>query len=134
MVQLAETHGIEFRPRIRAGWGTRLPIQHTFTLGGEDGFAGYRITELRGSQELFGSLLIRRPLTCIVKARLEGMVGSIGEGDGFLTRRPNSSFGAVKAGFRIGVEASTPLGPIRAEQGFSGDGHRALLVRFGYWF
>ena len=69
-----------------------------------------------------------------IGARLEGMVGSIGEGDGFLTRRPNSYFGAVKAGFRIGVEASTPLGPIRAEQGFSGDGHRALLVRFGYWF
>ena len=131
---LVETHGIEFRPRIRAGWGTRLPIQHTFTLGGEDGFAGYRITELRGSQELFGSLLIRRPLTSIVKARLEGMVGSIGEGDGFLTRRPDSYFGAVMAGFRIGVEASTPLGPIRAEEGFSGDGHRALLVRFGYWF
>jgi predicted acylesterase/phospholipase RssA len=134
MSRVIEINGVEIRPRVRAGWGNRLPIQHTFTLGGEDGFAGYRITELRGAQELFGSILFRRRLNNIVKARLEGMVGSIGDGNGFLTKRTDSYFGAVKAGFRIGVEAGTPLGPIRAEEGFSGDGHRALLVRFGYWF
>jgi predicted acylesterase/phospholipase RssA len=134
MSRMMEIEGIEIRPRIRAGWGSRLPIQHTFTLGGDDGFAGYRITELRGSQELFGSILFRRRLNGIVKARLEGMVGSIGDGSGFLSRRPDTYFGAVKAGFRVGVEAATPLGPIRAEEGFSGDGRRALLVRFGYWF
>jgi hypothetical protein len=126
--------GLEIRSRMRVGWGNHLPIQHTFTLGGEDGFAGYRITELRGSQEVFGSLLLRHKLNGIVKARLEGMVGSIGDGDGFLMKRTDTYFGAVKAGLRIGVEAATPLGPIRAEEGFSGDGHRALLVRFGYWF
>lgn len=129
-----EIGGVEIRPRIRVGWGHHLPIQHTFTLGGEDGFPGYRITELRGSQEVFGSLLLRHRLTGIVKARLEGMVGSIGDGDGFLTQRTGTYFGAVKAGFRVGVEAATPLGPIRAEEGFSGDGHRAILIRFGYWF
>ena len=132
--RVVEISGVEIRPRVRVGWGNRLPIQHTFTLGGDDGFAGYRITELRGSQEVFGSLLLRRRLNGIVKARLEGMIGSIGDGDGFLTKRTDTYFGAVKTGFRIGVEAATPLGPIRAEEGFSGDGHRALLVRFGYWF
>jgi NTE family protein len=126
--------GVEIRPRLRAGWGNRLPIQHTFTLGGEDGFAGYRITELRGSQELFGSVLFRHRINSIVKARLEGMVGSMGDGYGFLTRRDTTYYGAVKAGFRVGVEAQTPLGPIRAEEGFSGDGRRATLIRFGYWF
>lgn len=132
--RVVEIHGVEIRSRMRAGWGTRLPIMHTFTLGGDDGFAGYRISDLRGSQELFGSLLIRHHLNNTMKVRLEGMVGSIGDGYGFLTRRPNSYYGAVKAGFRVGVEASTPLGPIRAEQGFSGDGRRAALIRFGYWF
>jgi predicted acylesterase/phospholipase RssA len=99
-----DVNGVEMRSRLRAGWGNRLPIQHTFTLGGDDGFAGYRITDLRGSQEVFGSLLLRRRLNSIVKARLEGMVGSIGDGTGFLRQQTDTYFGAVKAGFRVGVE------------------------------
>src|ERR1019366_10476231 len=79
---------IEARTRVRAGWGNRLPIAETFTLGGEDGFAGLRIGELRGSQEAFASLLLKRHFTPILSVRVEPMVGEIGHGSGVLAPQP----------------------------------------------
>jgi predicted acylesterase/phospholipase RssA len=128
--------GIEVRGRLRAGWGNRLPIQQTFTLGGSDGFAGFRIEEIRGSQEGFASVLLRRRVLPQLGIRVEGMAGAVGQGGGFLQRRQQDStyYGKIYSGVRVGVETPTPIGPVRIEEGFNNSGTRALLFRLGYWF
>ncbi|MFI5311038.1 MAG: patatin-like phospholipase family protein [Gemmatimonadales bacterium] len=129
-----ELGSVEVRARLRAGWGNRLPIAQTFTLGGDDGFAGLRIGEYRGSQEAFGSLLFKRGIASFLSLRLEPMAGAIGRGDGALRREPGTYYGEWFTGVRAGIEVDTPLGPIRAEEGFSSDGRRGALIRVGYWF
>lgn len=134
--EVARTHRLgplEVRPRVRVGWGDQLPIQHTFTLGGLDGFAGLRMQERRGTQEAYGSLLLRWPLWRRLLARVEPMVGAIGNGTGFLARR-GAEDGEVLVGVRVGVELATPVGPIRVEQGFNNLDRREALIRVGYWF
>jgi hypothetical protein len=126
--------GLEARGQLRAGWGNRLPVQHTFTLGGEDGFAGLRLGEIRGSQEGFVSLAIRRAVAPLLRLRVEGMAGAIGRGDGFLRQRDSTYYGRVYGGVRFGFETPTPIGPIRVEEGLNNAGTRALLFRLGYWF
>ena len=123
----------ELRPRLRLGWGTRLPVQHTFTLGGMDGFAGLRMLELRGDQEVFASILARWPIWRQVRARIEPMAGMIATGPGLL-RRNGPTDGLIMIGARIGVELASPIGPIRLEQGFNNQGQRQALIRVGYWF
>jgi predicted acylesterase/phospholipase RssA len=127
---------VETRFRLRAGWGNRLPLQHTFAFGGDDGFAGFRLGELRGSQELFGSVLFKQPLNGTLKLRLEAMAGAVGTGYGFLRRIETDStrYGVVNSGLRAGLELETPLGPIRLEEGINDRGRKAMLVRVGYWF
>jgi hypothetical protein len=120
--------------RLRAGWGNRLPIQETFALGGEDGFAGFRIGELRGTQEVFGSLLVRKRLTPLLHARVELMTGDVSNGYGAMRRVPGTSLGELFGGVRAGLEAATPVGPIRVEEGIANTGQRAILIRVGRWF
>ncbi len=129
----ARTERLEIRPRIRLGWGQHLPVQHTFTLGGPDGFAGLRMLELRGDQEAYGSVLFRWDLWREVKARVEPMVGVIGNGPGLFARR-GATDGEVHAGVRVGVELDSPVGPLRVEQGFNNQDRRQALIRVGYWF
>lgn len=124
---------LEVLPRIRLGWGRDLPIQHTFTLGGQEGFAGLRMLEVRGDQEAFGSLLVRWPLWRQLHGRVEPMVGVIGNGPGLFARRGTTD-GVVHAGARIGVELDSPIGPIRFEEGFNNQDRRETLVRVGFWF
>ena len=126
--------GDELRFRVRAGWGNRLPVQETFALGGTDGFAGLRIGEVRGSQEAFASVLFRHLIAPQIRVRIEGMAGAIGEGNRFLVRQDSSYFGRIYGGVRAGIEAATPIGPIRVEEGVNNAGTRALLFRVGYWF
>jgi hypothetical protein len=125
---------VEARLRLRAGWGNRLPLQHTFSLGGDDGFAGFRLGELRGSQELFGSLLFKLPVNPTIKLRLEAMAGAVGTGYGVLVPVDSTRYGMANVGVRAGVEVDTPLGPIRVEAGINGQWRRAMLIRVGYWF
>lgn len=120
--------------RLRVGWGNRLPSYQTFALGGNEGFAGYRIGEFRGTQELFGSVLLRRPINSLLRLRAEFMAGVIARGDGILNYEPGTEYGAWRGGVRAGVEAQTPIGPIRAEEGFSVTGERSTLIRVGHWF
>jgi predicted acylesterase/phospholipase RssA len=120
--------------RVRGGWGYQLPTQLLFVLGGIDGFPGYRIGEFRGSQELYASALFRRPLTNVLTLRTEFMAGAIARGSGVLRTEPGTEYGAWRGGTRIGLEAQTPIGPIRAEEGFSLSGERSTLIRVGYWF
>lgn len=129
----AHVDGMEIRPRLRAGWGTNLPIQHTFSLGGLDGFAGLRMLEMRGDQELFASILGRWTLWRQVKGRVEPMFGVIGNGHG-LFERSGATDGLIMAGVRIGVELDSPVGPLRVEQGFNNQNQRQALIRVGYWF
>lgn len=136
-LDLSATHeagSFQTRVRLRAGWGNRLPVQHMFTLGGEDGFAGFRIGEMRGTQELFGSLLLSRQVNKLFRVRAEAMAGSMGQGNGFLRREPATDFGRIFSGVRFGFEADTPIVPIRVEEGFSSTGQRAALIRVGVWF
>jgi predicted acylesterase/phospholipase RssA len=125
---------VDVTARARAGWGNRLPIQETFVLGGDDGFAGYRIGELRGTQEAFGSLLVRKRLNSLLNARLEVMSGAVADGYGILHRVPGTTAGELFGGVRAGLEAATPLGPIRVEEGIANTGQRAILIRVGRWF
>ena len=124
---------LEIRPRVRAGWGEDLPIHQTFALGGLDGFAGLRMQERRGSQEAFASLLFRHAVWGRILGRFEPMIGAIGNGTGFLERR-GAPDGEMLAGFRVGLEVGTPIGPIRVEQGFNNLNRRETLIRVGHWF
>ena len=125
--------GVELRPRLRVGWGSQLPIQHTFTLGGADGFAGLRLQEGRGDQELFVSFLARWKVWRQVKARFEPMAGIVSSGPGLLTRQ-GATDGLILIGARVGAELDSPIGPIRVEQGFNNLARRQALIRVGYWF
>ncbi len=122
------------RLRARAGWGNRLPVHHEFTLGGADGFPGLRIGEIRGSQEALAAVQLKRAIAPQLQLVAEGVAGAIGVGHGILERRDSTDFGRLFGGLRVGIESSTPIGPIRVEQGFASSGRRALLVRVGYWF
>ena len=119
---------------LSAGWGNRLPIQETFALGGDDGFAGFRIGELRGTQEAFGSFLVRKRLNAMLHLRVELMAGDVASGYGALVRVPGTTNGELFGGLRAGLEAATPVGPIRVEEGIANTGQRAILIRVGRWF
>ena len=123
--------GVDITGRLRGGWGNRLPIQQTFALGGDDGFAGFRIGELRGTQEAFTSLVIRKKLNSLLRLRIELMAGMVSEGYGVLTRVANTTEGELFGGARAGLEAETPVGPIRVEEGVANTGQRAILIRVG---
>jgi predicted acylesterase/phospholipase RssA len=125
---------IDVSARLRAGWGNRLPVQETFALGGDDGFAGFRIGELRGTQEVFGSLLVRKRLNAMLFVRVELMSGEVASGYGVLRRVPGTTSGETFGGVRAGLEATTPVGPIRVEEGIANTGQRAILIRVGRWF
>jgi predicted acylesterase/phospholipase RssA len=127
-------NGTDFTIRLRGGWGNRLPIQETFALGGDDGFAGFRIGELRGTQEAFGSVVVRKRLNSLLHARVEMMSGEVANGYGVLHRVPTTTAGELFGGVRAGLEAATPVGPIRVEEGIANTGQRALLIRVGTWF
>lgn len=115
------------RPGVRLGWGEDLPLQLGFPLGGEDGFPGLHIGERRGDREAIATLLVTHPIRGPVAARVELATGRTGTG-GLLLE------GRWLTGIRFGAGVETPLGPVRVEYGFSGDGRRAALVRIGRWF
>ena len=129
-----EAGNLSGRARVRAGWGNRLPLAQTFALGGDEGFAGLRPGEIRGSQDAFASLLFTRGITSILRLRAEPMAGMVARGPGVLRRETGTPYGQLFSGVRAGVEAATPLGPIRVEEGYNSDGSRRLLIRVGYWF
>ena len=118
---------LRLRPRLRFGWGEDLPLQSTFTLGGEDGFPGLHIGERRGDRELLVDLLVTYPLKGPFVARLELAAGRSGFGGPAFTTED------WLAGGRIGIGAETPVGPVRFEYGMSGN-RDAFFVRLGRWF
>jgi NTE family protein len=119
---------VRLRPRIRLGWGSDLPLQATFPLGGEDGFPGLHIGELRGDREVFLDVLLTYPLRGPFVGRLEAAGGRVGNGGDLF-----AGDGWV-AGARVGLGAETPVGPVRFEYGLATRGRNAFFVRLGRWF
>ncbi|MFL5402891.1 MAG: hypothetical protein ACJ8BF_08755, partial [Gemmatimonadales bacterium] len=119
---------IRVRPRVRFGWGQRLPIQATFPLGGEDGFPGIHIGERRGDREALVSLLLTYALKGPFVGRVELATGRSARGG------PLLDGDRWLAGVRAGVGAETPVGPVRFEYGVASGGRSAVFVRLGRWF
>jgi predicted acylesterase/phospholipase RssA len=119
---------VRLTSRLQLGWGSGLPLQLGFPLGGDDGFPGYHIGERRGRRVAMGSLLLVVPIKGPLLGRLELATGSTGAG--------SSPFpgGGWTAGVRAGVGAETPVGPVRFEYGVALRGRDAFLVRLGRWF
>ena len=119
---------MRLQPRIRAGWGERLPIQLELPLGGDNGFPGLHIGERRGDRELDVGLLLTCPLVGPVVARIDlaagrsARSGPLLDTDGWL------------GGGRIGLGSETPLGPVRFEYGRNTSGRGSVFVRLGRWF
>lgn len=122
------------RPRVRFGWASdSTPLQSSFPLGGDEGFPGLRLTERRGFQELLFGLSAVHPVAGPVAVRVEGMVGAVGSGAGFL-RRGASYDGEWLEGVRGGLEIRTPIGAVRLEEGVNSRGDWSGFVRTGTWF
>ncbi len=115
-------------PRVRYGWGDRLPSQLSYTLGGDEGFPGLHIGERRGNREAYASTLLTYRVLGPLLARLElaagatAMGGDIAPSDGWL------------AGARAGLGLDTPVGPIRLEYGYNSAHRGAVFIRVGHWF
>jgi hypothetical protein len=103
-------------------------LQASFPLGGDEGFPGLHIGELRGDREAMVRVLltytIRRPFV----ARAEVASGRSATGGSAL-----STAGWIFGG-RAGFGADTPVGPVRFEYGVAKDGRSAFFVRLGQWF
>jgi hypothetical protein len=119
---------LRLRPRIRFGWGERLPIQAAFPLGGENGFPGLHIGERRSNREALVGVLMTYPVLGPLLARIELDVGRSSQGG------PVLDSDGWQFGGRIGVGAETPLGPVRFEYGRNTAGRGSTFVRLGRWF
>lgn len=122
------TGALHFEPRLRLGWGERLPLQASFPLGGEDGFPGLHIGERRGDREVVISTLFTYALKGPFVGRIELAAGRSAFGGGVLA--PDGWL----AGARVGLGAETPVGPVRFEYGLTHGGRDAVFVRLGRWF
>ncbi|MEO7136727.1 MAG: patatin-like phospholipase family protein [Gemmatimonadales bacterium] len=122
------TGALRVEPRLRLGWGERLPLQASFPLGGEDGFPGLHIGERRGDREVVISTLFTYALKGPFVGRIELAAGRSAFGGGVL-----ASDGWL-AGARVGLGAETPVGPVRFEYGLTHGGRDAVFVRLGRWF
>ncbi|HJR16633.1 MAG TPA: patatin-like phospholipase family protein [Gemmatimonadales bacterium] len=122
------TGPLQWRPRVRVGWGEELPIQAAFPLGGDEGFPGLHLGERRGDREALLGLMVIQNLTGPFVARVEvaagrsAMSGPLVDTHGWIT------------GLRAGVGARTPVGPVRLEYGLTDSGRGAVFVRLGSWF
>lgn len=122
------TGPLQLRPRLRLGWGERLPRQSTFPLGGDDGFPGLHLGERRGDREALLGLMLTYDLRGPFVARIEVVTGRTSIGGPLL-----DSNGWI-TGVRGGLGAQTPVGPVRVEYGLTRLGRDAVFVRLGRWF
>lgn len=126
---------------LEAGIGHALPIALTMPLGVSDGFPGLHLGERRGDRHGAFELAISHPVAGPLRLRLSGTVGKAVFADtlagqaiaGFDTGRFFNGR-EWRAGGRFGLEADTPLGPVRVEYGWSTGGRNALFLRVGRWF
>jgi hypothetical protein len=119
---------LQVHPRLRLGWGANLPLQSTFSLGGEDGFPGLHLGERRGDREALLGLMFSYHLAGPFLARMEIATGRSEFDGGLLDSR------GWMTGVRAGLGARTPIGPVRLEYGVAHNGREAVFVRLGRWF
>ena len=115
-------------PRLRYGWGDRLPSQLSYTLGGDEGFPGLHIGERRGDREAYASTLFTYRVLGPLLVRLELAAGATAVGGDLIPRS-----GWI-AGARSGLGVDTPVGPIRAEYGYNSLHRGTVFIRVGRWF
>ena len=128
---------LELIPHLMVAWGQRLPQQRWFTLGGWDGFPGFRTGENRGEHVVLASVLMRQRLISVLRVRIDLDAGAASFGGTFLQRQTDPQYayaGEWYYGARVGIEARTPLGRIIVQEGRNSDGRRQLFVRIGRWF
>jgi NTE family protein len=118
----------QLRPRLRLGWGERLPIQAAFPLGADEGFPGLHLGELRADREALLGLAITYDLAGPFLAQVELVTGRSAQGGPLLDSN------GWMTGVRAGLGAHTPIGPVRAEYGIADNGRGAVFVRLGRWF
>lgn len=119
---------VTLTPGFRAGIGDSLPLQLTFALGGDDGFPGLHIYELRGDRELFGSMTVAIPIAGSLDLRAEGATGQVAFSNAGM------ALDEWHVGGRIGLGISTPLGPARLEYGVTRGFRNQVVLRVGRWF
>jgi NTE family protein len=119
---------VTFTPRIRGAVGETLPLQLTSPLGGDEGFPGLHLYEVRGDREAFGSLTAAVPLAGPLQLLGEVAAGQAGSGAGSI------DLDLWRIGGRIGLGISTPLGPARLEYGATRGIRDQVLLRVGRWF
>jgi NTE family protein len=123
---------VTFIPSLRLGAGSNLPAQETFSLGGYNGFPGYKIFEARGTVENSTSLLFKYQLVGPLSLTAESVGGAIFDADtvrGAVTL-PVDHF---VDGNRYGVEIETPLGPVRLDVGHNTTGRQQATFSIGSW-
>jgi predicted acylesterase/phospholipase RssA len=133
--RLAVDGGVSVRVRrlkmaltARYGWGTDLPLQLTFPLGGTDAFPGLHYAEVRGDREAMAKLSLIHPIVAPVSILLEAATGQVAEGGDAVPG------GAWWVGGRAGLQAATPLGVVRVDYGLTRDNQSLVTVRLGRWF
>ena len=119
---------VTITPRLRAGIGDSLPLQLTFPLGGDDGFPGLHIYELRGNREAFGAVAVAIPIVGPVQLRAEAATGQAAFGTSGM------DLDNWHLGGRVGLGVATPLGPARLEYGVTRGFRNQVLLRVGRWF
>jgi NTE family protein len=119
---------LSLEPEVRLGVGRRLPIQTAFELGGTEGFPGLQIGERRGDREVFARVQSAWRIRGPVAFRLSIAAGRSASG-GRLFGKEN-----WLAGTRLGIGATTPIGPVAFEYGFASNDRRAAFIRVGSWF
>jgi hypothetical protein len=120
--------GLSVEPAMRLGAGRRLPVQTEFELGGEDGFPGLTVGERRGDREFVvqvqSAWQVKGPIALrgLLAAGRSDRGGGVFDDDRWL------------AGIRVGLGATTPIGPVNFEYGFASNGEKAVFIRVGRWF
>jgi hypothetical protein len=115
-------------PGVRAALADSLPLQLTYPLGGDDGFPGLHVFELRGTHEAYGSLAVAVPLVGPLQVLAQGAAGTVATSTAGLT------LDDWRVGGRIGLGATTPFGPVRLEYGATRGFRDQVFFRVGRWF
>ena len=117
-----------FAPMVRFGWGSSLPPQSRFALGGAEGFPGLHLGERRGDREVSVRLDASHPVAGPLRVHIALATGQTATGG------PLVPGGRWPVGARIGVGCDTAVGPIRVEYGHATGDRSAVVARVGVWF
>ena len=122
-----EHRGFRFLPKARFGYGNAgLPPQRTFALGGDEGFPGLHVAEIRGSREAFASIRTSHRIQGPIDLRIMVAAGRASS--------PAAAASGWIGGARLGLGADTPAGTVDVAYGLSTSGRHALYLRLGQWF